>query len=655
MTDARPACLTLFPLERAPSMYLARTRTYFPLAKPMTKPLTKAGLLLALLTALSCGVVPSAHALGSWMPLASQAPEPIGTTLLLTDGTVLAQGTYGVQNDGKSNDGISAHWFKLTPDAQGSYANGTWTRLADMHHQRLYYASAVLRDGRVFVAGGEYTEAGYVDTNTAEVYDPITDLWTEINGPSGWNIIGDAPLKTLFDGTLLLGGINASHTGLYDYTTNTWRVGGDKPYGSDEESWALLPDQTVLTSVINNSPNAQKYIPSSNIWVSAGQSPVDVAQTSSREIGPGVLLADGRCLFVGATGHTALYTMPSDPALPGTWQAGPDFPADGSGTAGALLEAKDAPGCLMVNGKVLCLVAPHGDSGTYPNGQKFFEYTPDPGGGAGTLAAAPDAGLDSALTPAFTGRMLALPSGQVLYSNFNTQLAVYTPDGSPDPSWSPAVTGLAAHTDGSFQVSGTQFNGLSEGAYYGDDASESTNYPLVRLTDGAGVVSYARTFNHSTMGLATGSLPVSTNFTTPMGLVAGTYQLQVVANGIASAPVSFTTPMAADVSGQVLVLRGDFRYRRATNTFAQLVTLTNTGTASLAGPLALALDQLSLNARLANASGTTVATLPAGSPFVTVSPNSLAPGASVSVLLSFSDLNFRRITYATRILSGNGN
>ena len=115
--------------------------------------------MFALLAALSCVAAPPAQAVGAWTPLANQAPEPIGTTLLLTDGTVLAQGTLGVQKDGSSNDGVSAHWYRLTPDAQGSYANGTWTRLADAHHQRLYYASTVLRNGQVLVAGGEYTEA----------------------------------------------------------------------------------------------------------------------------------------------------------------------------------------------------------------------------------------------------------------------------------------------------------------------------------------------------------------------------------------------------------------------------------------------------------------------------------------------------------------
>jgi len=450
----------------------------------------------------------------------------------------MAQGTSGVAGD--QGSGSSAHWYKLTPDSRGSYANGTWTKLADMHHERLYYASAVLRDGRVFVAGGEYTEAGYVDTNTAEIYDPVKDSWTEIPGP-GWSTIGDAPTKTLADGTVLLGRINGYETALYNPVTNTWAAGANDLGGCDEASWTLLPDQSVLTIDINYSPKAERYLPSSGVWVAAGQTPVSLV--TGNEIGPAVLMPGGQCLYVGATGHTAVYTLPSSPSGPGTWVAGPDFPTDGGGNQ---LEAKDAPGCLLVNGKVLCVVAPHGDSdGGYPHGQRFFEYAPDPSGiSGGSLAAAPDSGLNSANMPAFTGRFLALPSGQALYSNFNSELVVYTPDSGPNPAWKPAVSGVAAQADGSYRVSGTQFNGLSEGSGYGDDAAQSTNYPLVRLTSGAGVVSYARTFNHSTMAVATGGLPVATSFTVPAGLAPGAYQLQVVANGISSDPVSFTVPAA---------------------------------------------------------------------------------------------------------------
>jgi hypothetical protein len=64
--------------------------------------------------------------------------------LLLTDGTVMCS----------ESDGM--HWWRLTPDAYGNFIQGTWSPLASAHHARLYFASAVLPDGRVFVAGGEY-------------------------------------------------------------------------------------------------------------------------------------------------------------------------------------------------------------------------------------------------------------------------------------------------------------------------------------------------------------------------------------------------------------------------------------------------------------------------------------------------------------------
>ena len=49
-------------------------------------------------------------------------------------------------------------WWKLTPDEFGSYVNGTWTQLASLPdgYSPLYYASAVLPDGRVIIEGGEY-------------------------------------------------------------------------------------------------------------------------------------------------------------------------------------------------------------------------------------------------------------------------------------------------------------------------------------------------------------------------------------------------------------------------------------------------------------------------------------------------------------------
>jgi hypothetical protein len=137
--------------------------------------------------------------------------------------------------------------------------------------------------------------------------------------------------------------------------------------------------------------------------------------------------------------------------------------------------------------------------------------------------------------------MLVLPSGQVLFSPSSSQLYVYTPSGSSTAAWKPTITSIAAN--GSiFTLTGTQLNGISAGASYGDDAEMDTNYPIVQLKaqDGSGKIYYARTSNWSSTGVATGTMPVTADFSLPAYMPYGTYSLAVIANGIASDPVSFT-------------------------------------------------------------------------------------------------------------------
>ena len=76
---------------------------------------------------------------------------------------------------------------------------------------------------------------------------------------------------------------------------------------------------------------------------------------------------------------------------------------------------------------------------------------------------------------------------------------------------------------------------------FGDEFQNATNYPLVRITNkGTGHVFYARTHDHSSMGVATGSLIVTTNFDVPAGMETGASTLEVVANGLASKAVAVT-------------------------------------------------------------------------------------------------------------------
>jgi hypothetical protein len=127
----------------------------------------------------------------------------------------------------------------------------------------------------------------------------------------------------------------------------------------------------------------------------------------------------------------------------------------------------------------------------------------------------------------------------VLFTDFST-VAVYTPAGGPKAGWLPRVTSAPARmTRGhSYAVSGTQFNGVSQGCYYGDDYASATNFPVVRLTNQkTGHVQYARTHGFSYMGVQS-SGTVGTQVDIPANMETGTTSMQVVANGIASPAVT---------------------------------------------------------------------------------------------------------------------
>lgn len=459
---------------------------------------------------------------GTWGPLAHQPTFGAGTMLLLTDGTVMCQNSDTNQ------------WWKLTPDNTGSYVNGTWSALANGPNSPLYFASAVLRDGRIFVAGGEYNAGVSTDLLAAEIYNPVTNAWTSITTPAGWTNIGDAPSCVFPDGRIMIGYIMGGQCAIYDPVANTWTAAANKLNGSSsEETWTLLPDQTILTADCSGHPATQKYVIAANQWVSCGNTPVDLVEASSIEIGPALLLPDGRVFAVGATNHTALYTMPPNASQPGTWATGPTFPPP---TAGVTLGAKDAPGCLMPNGLVLCLAGPVDNvSGDYLSPTYFFEFNP----ATNTIAAIANPPTNGG--PPYVGRLLLLPTGQVLFANGSTNIQVYTPAGSPDPVWAPTITSVPSSMvpGGTYTLYGRQITGLSQAVSYGDDAQMATNYPIIRVRNNtSGHVFYCRTSNYSTMGVNTGTVIENAQFTIPSGAELGACQITVIANGIPSAPAN---------------------------------------------------------------------------------------------------------------------
>ena len=134
---------------------------------------------------------------------------------------------------------------------------------------------------------------------------------------------------------------------------------------------------------------------------------------------------------------------------------------------------------------------------------------------------------------------MLLPSGQVLFGVGGKDIQCYTPHGKPHDAWRPTIHAIASLGGSHYRLKGTQLNGLSQANIYGDDCYPATNYPLIRLqNDATHKVYYCRTYDFSSMGVATGSSMESVRFTVP-NVPSGSYDLCVVANGISSHCVDF--------------------------------------------------------------------------------------------------------------------
>jgi hypothetical protein len=447
--------------------------------------------------------------------LVHQPPDGAGICFQLTDGTVLCQGN------------AESDWYKLTPDDTGSYVNGTWAKMANLPAGYVpdAFASAVLADGRLVITGGEYLNGNFTLTNLGAIYDPKANTWTNLLPPASWKYIGDSPSVVLPNGTYMVGNKLTKSMAILNPKTLAWTVllGTGKSDFNAEEGWTLLADGSVLTMDVKNAPNSERYVPASKKWTTAGSTIVDLHSPSPfgciqygpngslcyyppGEIGPAILRPDGTVFATGSNsstgsgaGHTAIYDTATK-----TWTAGPDFPnGDNAGDNFAV---------LLPNGDVLV-------EGV------FSSYLWD--------------GATFTQTLSTFGSLMMLPTGQVLVGGTE----VYNPAGTYEAGWAPSISSVATSVNrgSTYKISGKQFNGLSQAAAFGDEFQTATNYPLVRITNtGTGHVFYAKTHNHSTMAVATGSAIVSTNFDVPATMETGASTLEVVANGIPSAPVSIT-------------------------------------------------------------------------------------------------------------------
>ncbi len=454
-------------------------------------------------------------------------PFNVGVALQLTDGNILVQ------------DFDNSAWWELVPDNVGSYANGIFIPVGAfppaMHYTPNYFTSAVLPDGRVIVEGGEFNKGVEDWTNKGAIYDPQTFTWTEVKPPKGWTQIGDAQSVVRDDGTFMLANINSEGFATLDAKTLTWTVdaGAGKADINDEEGWTLLPGGDVLTvdayvfdSSDPSGKNSEIWDSKTDTWSSAGSTVVQLwdsrngcGGSGSNEVGPAVLRPDGTVFATGANscpgkaGHTAIYNPKTK-----KWKKGPDFPNDN--------DIADGSAAVLPDGNVLVDTNPgygNNPSTLYEFDGKKFLNIPQPQGNSGNTEG---------------GRMLITPNGSIMFLHISTpDIWFYHPKGTYKAAWQPHITSFPAcvAVGGTYTVKGKQFNGLTQGAFFGDDAQSATNYPLVRFkNDATGHIFFARTHDFSTMAVATGTKIVSTQFDILTGTETGPSTVEVIANGIPS-------------------------------------------------------------------------------------------------------------------------
>ena len=312
----------------------------------------------------------------------------------------------------------------------------------------------------------------------------------------------------------------------------------------------MLPSGNVLTvdAYVADYPNcptgsnpfrSELYNPGTGSWSDAGSTVVKLPDcgppNQSFELGPQILRPDGTVVAFGGTtsgvANTAIYNSST-----GTWSAGPALPVIGA----ADYNLADAPAALLNNGNILFAASP----GLFSTPVHFFEFS-----SANAITQVGDTTNAPSLT-SYQVNFVVLPTGQVLETDFSGTVEIYQANGGFNASWQPTITSVPSNLalGATYQVSGTQLSGLSQGAAYGDDAQANTNFPLVIIENIATAHTfYARTTNWSTTSVAPGASG-SVSFTVPSNMEIGPSLLFVIADGIFSAPSNVTISKSLSVT-----------------------------------------------------------------------------------------------------------
>jgi N-acetylneuraminic acid mutarotase len=208
-------------------------------------------------------------------------------------------------------------------------AAATWSNTGALNGLRVNHTATLLQNGMVLVTGGEGPPAPtnfpatLVGTNTAELYDPATGVWTFTGSMATTRYNHTATL--LPNGKVLVvgGGTNiAASPELYDPVSGTWSPTPPLNIARASATTTLLPNGKVLLAGGWNDgviTNAELYDPNSGTWTLAA------SLNTGRFAHTATMLAGGQVLFAGGTTNggaplasAEVYDSTINPTITGT-------------------------------------------------------------------------------------------------------------------------------------------------------------------------------------------------------------------------------------------------------------------------------------------------------------------------------------------------
>ncbi|PKO16158.1 MAG: hypothetical protein CVU39_09020 [Chloroflexi bacterium HGW-Chloroflexi-10] len=234
-----------------------------------------------------------------WAEVASMStPRADHTATLLTDGRVLVAG-------GRLNS-IN---FESSAEIYDPILN-TWTSTENMNTSRGFHTATLLTNGSVLVVGGAENFSLNGKLHSVELYNPHTNTWTNVDFMNAFRSFHTATL--LSNGKVLVAGGNYSYepisVEIYDPLADSWTAAASLSGTRYGHTATLLPNGKVLI-LGGNAAVAETYNPQDNTWENnAGCSGPDSTAT---------LLPDGKVYFFYSN-FLCIYN-PNDSGSPTTY------------------------------------------------------------------------------------------------------------------------------------------------------------------------------------------------------------------------------------------------------------------------------------------------------------------------------------------------